>query len=54
MISYSEIGGHVLTPFLDTYPGSVECRSAKQSNGYWSAEGLPMRAVADEKTAEYG
>jgi len=21
MISYSEIGGHVLTPFLDAYPG---------------------------------
>ena len=26
MISYSEIGGHVLTPFLDTCPGLVECR----------------------------
>jgi len=39
---------------LDTYPGSVECGSARQSNGYWSAEGLPMRAVADEKTVEYG
>ena len=54
MISYSEIGGHVLAPFLDTYPGSVECGSARQSNGYWSIEGLPMRAVADVKTAEYG
>jgi len=29
MISYSEIGGHVLTPFLDTYPGSVECGSVR-------------------------
>jgi len=40
----------VLTPFLDTYPGSVECGSARQGDGYWSAEELPMRAVADEKT----
>ena len=47
MISYSEIGGHVLTPFLDTYPGSVECGSARQGNGYWSAEELPIRVVAD-------
>jgi len=54
MISYSEIGGHVLAPFLDTYPGSVECGSSRQSNGYWSVEGLPMSAVADVKTAEYG
>jgi len=54
MISYSEIGGHVLTPFLDTYPGSVECGSARQGDGYWSAEELPIRAVADEKTAKYG
>ena len=54
MISYSKIGGHVLTPFLDMYPGSVECGSARQGDGYWSAEELPMRAVADEKTVEYG
>jgi len=44
----------VLTLFLDTYPGSVECRSARQGDGYWSTEELPMRAVADEKTAKYG
>ena len=54
MISYSEIRGHVLAPFFDTYPGSVECGSARQSNGYWSVEGLPMRAVVDVRTAEYG
>jgi len=54
MISYCEIGGHVLTPFLDTYPGSVECGSARQGNGHWSVEELSMRAVADEKTAECG
>ena len=54
MILYSEIGGHVLTPFLDTYPGFVECGSARQGNGHWSAEGLPMRMVADEKTAGCG
>ena len=44
----------MLIPFLDTYLGSVEGGSARQSNGYWSGEGLPMRTVADEKTAEYG
>ena len=54
MISYSKIGGHVLTPFLDTYPGSIECRSARQGNGNWSAEELPMRVVADEETAGCG
>jgi hypothetical protein len=54
MISYSEIGGHVLTPFLDTYPGSVECRSAKRGNSNWSAGELPMRVVADKETAECG
>ena len=26
--SINDFGGHVLTPFLDTCPGSVECRSA--------------------------
>jgi len=52
MISYSEIGGHVLTPFLDTYPGSVECRSTRKGNSGWSAEELPMRVVADEEIAE--
>ena len=54
MISYSEIGGHVLTPFLDTYPGSVECRSARQGDSNWSAGELPMRMVVDEETAECG
>jgi len=53
MISYSEIGGHVLTPFLDTYPISVECRSARKGNSDWSAGELPIRVVADEETAEY-
>jgi len=54
MISYSEIGGHVLTPFLDTYPGSVECGSARQGDGHWFAGELPMRVVADEKAVECG
>jgi len=54
MISYSEIGGHVLTPFLDTYLGSIECGSARQGSGHWSAGELPMRVVADEETAECG
>jgi len=51
MISYSEIGGHVLTKFLDTYPGSVECGSARKGNSDWSAGELP---IADEKTVECG
>ena len=54
MISYSEIGGHVLTPFLDTYPGSVECRSARRGNSDWFAGKLPIRVVADEETTECG
>ena len=54
IISYSEIGGHVLIPFLDTYPGSVECGSARKSNSNWYAGELPMRVVTDEKTAECG
>jgi len=52
MISYSEIGGHVLTPFLDTYPVSVKCRSARWGNSNWSAGELPIRVVADEGAAE--
>jgi len=28
----------LLTPFLDTYPGSVECRSARLGGNIWSAE----------------
>ena len=44
----------MLTPFLDTYPGSVECRSAKRGNSNWSAGELPMRVVADKETAECG
>jgi len=51
MISYSKIGGHVLTQFLDTYSGSVECRSARKANSDWSAGELP---IADEETAECG
>jgi len=46
--------GHVLTPFLDTYPGSVECRSARKGSSDWSAGELPMRVVADEETVECG
>jgi len=44
----------VLTPFLGTYPGSVECRSARKGNSDWSAGELPIRVVADEETAECG
>jgi hypothetical protein len=44
----------LLTPFLDTYPGSVECRSARCGSGNWSAKELPTRMVADEEIAEYG
>ena len=54
MILYSKIGGHVLTPFLDTYPGSVGCRSARNGKGDWSVEELPIRVVANEETAERG
>jgi len=54
MISYSEIGGHVLTQFLDTYPGSVECRSARKGSSDWSAGELPIMVVANEETAECG
>ena len=52
MISYSKIGGHVLTPFLDTYPGSVECRSARKGNSNWSVGKLPMEVIVDEETIE--
>lgn len=48
MISYSEIGGHVLTPFLDTYPGSVGCRSARWGGNTWSAEDVADKDVAHE------
>jgi len=54
MISYSETGGHVLTPFLGACLGSVEYRSAGQGKGSWSAGELPMRVVADEETAGCG
>ena len=54
MTSYSEIGGHVLTPFLDTYPRSVECRLARKGNSDWFAGELPIRVVADEETVERG
>jgi len=54
MISYSEIGEHVLIPFLYTYPGSIECGSARQSNGDWSTEEWLMRVVADKETAKCG
>jgi hypothetical protein len=36
MISYSEIGGHVLTPFLGTYPCLVECRQVGHDGGVLS------------------
>ena len=47
LISYSEIGGHVLTPFLGTCLGwqdkvAVRCLQS----------GLPMRMVADEGEVE--
>jgi len=44
----------LLTPFLDMYPGSVECRSARKGNSDWSAGELPIRVIADEETAECG
>jgi len=44
----------LLKPFLDSYPGSVECRSARRGNSDWSAGELPIRVVADEETAECG
>ena len=46
--------GHVLTPFLDMYPGSVECGSARKGDSNWYAGELPMRVVADEKIAKCG
>ena len=42
-ILYSEIGGHVLTPFLDTCPGWQD----KVAVCYLQDE-LPIRMVADE------
>jgi len=47
-------GKLVLTPCLDTYPGSVESRSARKGKSDWSAGELPIRVVADEETAERG
>jgi len=52
MISYSEIGGHVLAPFLDTYPGSVGRESARQGNSHRSAGKLPMEVVTDGESAD--
>ena len=54
MISYSEIGGHVLTLLLDTYPGSVEYRLARKGNSNWSAGELPMKMVADGEAVGCG
>jgi len=54
MISYSKIGGYVLAPFLDTYPGSVEYGSARKGNSGWSAGKLLLRVVGDEEIAGYG
>jgi len=53
MILYFEIGGHVLTPFLDTYPGTCRVWIGRWSNGNWSAKELPMRIVTDEEMIEY-
>jgi len=50
----SSFSTSVLTPFLETYPGSVECRSARKGNSDWSAGELPIRMVADEEIAECG
>ena len=54
MISYSEIGGYVLTQFLDTYPGSIECRSARKGNSDCPIGELPIMVVANEEIAECG
>jgi len=48
------LSNKVLTQFLDTYPGSVECRSARKGNSDWSVGELPIIVVADEETAECG
>jgi len=58
MILYSEIGGHVLTPFLDTYLWTciwelMKCRSAGERGDGWLTEELPMGYDADDKTVEY-
>jgi len=47
-------GFPVLAPFLDTYPGSVECGSARKGNSDWSAGKLSIRVVADEEAAGCG
>ena len=43
MISYSEIGGHVLTPFLGTCPGWQDKMTVCGLQ-----DELPMRMVADK------
>jgi len=48
MISYSEIGGHVLTPFLGTCPGRQDKTAV-----FCLQEKLPMRMVADEGEVEH-
>ena len=40
--------------FLDTYPGSVECGSARKGNSDWSVGKLPIRVDADEEAAGCG
>jgi hypothetical protein len=47
MISYSEIGGHVLTPFLGTCPGRQD-----KTTVFCLQDELPMRMVADEGEVE--
>jgi len=47
MISYSEIGGHVLTPFLGTCPYLVECRQAGQDDGVLSTGWMPIKEGLD-------
>ena len=47
MISYSEIGGHVLTPFLGTCPDRQDKTAV-----FCLQDELPMRMVADEGGVE--
>jgi len=42
----------MLTPFLDTYPGSVKCRQDRVAI-LGLQEELPMRMVADEGITDY-
>jgi len=43
---------HLLAPFLNMYPGSVGCESARQGNSHRSAGKLSMEVVADGESAD--